>query len=340
MTRRPRKRRASLNNCLKIFRILSTGKNIARLAARRLRAGLRDKQSDGSKPDARDYRLLLTQKIKILLLTTFLLGFALKIQAKKILRDLDFSQGNWTLVAVSLHNYQQVPLQKEIGTFKIDDKSVLLEMQETWDVEPYYYDYCEHHYALKFYKDKKLMKTLKVNLHCNYITEGLFSYRFPKSFLLRYKTYFKRLPWSQISFNSLSVLRRALEKIKNAKDVYFYDDYKKYQYDGFFMIGINKQEWHVNRDSLMKQVANYVRRTTGTSNFHIEQYIFYLTDEMKLNFRYFVYCDKRIFDLYKLRSRFWMTKWRSHLQAAGGILKIVVIGVNRERYFKLIGIGK
>ncbi len=278
------------------------------------------------------------KKIPILVLLLFLLFY--NLPAKKLLADLDFSQGNWTLVAVSLHNYKQIPLQKEIGTFKIDDKKILAEMQESWDCEPYYYDYCEHHYALKFYKDKKLMKTLKVNLHCNYITDGLFSYRFPRAFLLRYKSYFRRLPWSQVRFTSLSLLRRALEKIKNAKDVYFYDDYKKYRYDGFFMIGINKQEWNVNRDSLLEKVANYVQRTTGTSNFHIEQYIFYLTDEMKLNFRYFIYCDKRIFDLYKLRSRFWMTKWRSHLDAAGGMLKIVVVGVNKDRYFKLIGIGQ
>ncbi len=83
MTRRPRKRRASLNNCLKNFSFFLRGKNIERLAARRLRAGLRDKRSDGSKPDARDLRLLLPKKIKILLATTFLLAFALNANASK-----------------------------------------------------------------------------------------------------------------------------------------------------------------------------------------------------------------------------------------------------------------
>lgn len=271
----------------------------------------------------------------ILILIIFInIGFAVPI-----LDDLDFSEGDWTVVAVSLHNYQLVPLQKELGTFKIDDIEILKEMQRSWDLEPFYYDYCEHHYALKFYKGKKLMKTLKVNLYCEYITVGLFSYKFPKSFLLKYKYAFKRLPWARIRFRNLQTLRLALQRIQNAKDVYLYDDYKIYDYDGFFMIGVNKQNWNVNRDSLLKVVKNYVRRVTGTSNFYIKQYIFYLTDEWKLNFRYFIYCDKRIFDIYKARSRFWMTRWRSHLQVNGGIIKIIVVGVNRERYFKLVRLG-
>lgn len=254
-----------------------------------------------------------------------------------LLNDLDFTKGNWELVAVSLLNYYPVPLQKELGTFIIRDTSTLLYFQRTWDLEPYYADYCEHHYALKFYRNRKLIKTFKLNLHCGYITtgDGIFSYKFNPQEFLKFRHAFQKIPWSLIRYKSLKSLRLALQLIQQQDNLYLYDDYTKYQYNGLFVFAVDNQPWYVNRDSLYQAVVQKIARITQSRQFHVEQYIFYLTKEMKLNFRYFIYCNYDLFQKYAKKQQDFLIPWRSHLQHEGGELKIMVIGINEKGYWQL-----
>jgi len=259
------------------------------------------------------------------------------LHAIPILADLNFQQGKWELVCVSLPNYYPVPLQQELGTFVIRDTAILHHFQQTWDLEPYYADYCEHHYALKFYCNRKLVKTLKLNLYCGYLTtgDGIFSYKFNPEAFLQFQASFQKVPWSLIRYKSLESLRIALKRIQQQENLYLYDDYTKYQYDGLFVFAIDHQPWYVNRDSLLQTVIQKVATVTQTNQFHVEQYIFYLTDQMQLNFRYFVYCNRDVFLQYAKKASDYLIPWRSHLAHEDGEVKIMVIGINEKGYWEL-----
>ena len=76
-------------------------------------------------------------------------------------------------------------------------------MKKQWNVVPFYQDNCEYHYVLKFYNGKKLIKTLKVNLFCNYVTEDVFSYTFDPIWLTQRRSLYQNVNWSKFSFSDL-----------------------------------------------------------------------------------------------------------------------------------------
>jgi hypothetical protein len=272
---------------------------------------------------------------------TLWLGATHQAEARFILNDLNFNDGaQWEMVGVSLYNFKESPYQKEIGTFTLNNLQLLRKAQQEWNLEPMHQDHCEHHYALKFYRNKHLVKTLRVNLECQYITEGLYSFKFLPQMLLEMKSSFKRIPFSTVHYRDLNRLRKAIDIIKRTPGVYLYNDVEKYRHDGFFVLKTPTVPWNVDRDSLMQAVKNDLRQKVNTTDFHVEPYLFYFEDSTHLSFRYFVYCSQSFAALFETKSRMMTAHWRSHLafkDPGDERVSVVVIGVDRRRYHELVG---
>ncbi len=254
------------------------------------------------------------------------------LQAKKLLADLDLSSGRWEMIGVSLTNYQQVDLQDKLGTFILSDPTTLKQMQQRWDFEEVYEDYCEYHYALKFYKNGDLQKTLRVNLRCNYITDEAFSFHFTEKEFTEFQRYFKPIRWSRVRFSDLEVLQKAVVQLDRMPGIYWYGDVKQYNFDGEFSVAVNDLPWNANRDSVVTEITEYMQGKTGRDDFYITQKYWLLSDDFeKMSLRLNVYCDNSFFKAYNLGGI--VTSWRS-LLSEQSFVQIVVIGMSKEEYFQ------
>jgi len=256
------------------------------------------------------------------------------IQAKQLLEDLDFESGNWDMVGVSLVNHKPVEIQDQIGTFIVRESHILRQMQAKWDFEPTFEDYCDYHYALKFYKDGNLEKTLRVNLVCNYITDGAFSYRFSPDLFVEYKRYYVPIRWSRIRFKDLDLLHNAVAKIDLMPGIYWYGDVQQYNFDGEFSISVRDLPWNASRDSVIQVQTERISSETGREDFYItEKYWLLSPDFEKMELRLNIYCNQ---DLYKAYSgNDVMTWWRSHFSEQS-FVQIMVIGLSKEEFFSRV----
>jgi hypothetical protein len=255
------------------------------------------------------------------------------LKAEKILAEYNFSEGNWEMIGITLHNYHPVDLQKTLGTFIIKDKETILKIQENWDFDAYYSEHCDYHYALKLYKDQELVQTLRVNLHCNYISTGIFTYQFDPELLAALKSKAVPISWSRIRFQDITNMRIAIRKLKSEKDVYMYHDVKPYEYDGYFVIGKNNLDWGANKDSIQKIVVQQLIEALGTDHFYIQPFLMHMTETDKMALRFEVYCDEHIAKKYEYDDI--TAEWRSHT-AYNDFLQLIVIGTNKERFMQIV----
>lgn len=259
--------------------------------------------------------------------------FALNgLQAKQLLSDLDLSSGRWEMIGVSLVNYEQVAIQEQLGTFILSDPNTIREIQKKWDFEEVFEDYCEYHYALKFYRNGDLQKTLRVNLKCNYITDEAFSFQFSEKEFTEFRRYFKPIRWSRIRYSDLDKLQLAVDKLDRMPGVYWYGDVKQYDFDGEFSVAVNDLPWNANRDSVVNDITDYLRDRTGRDDFYITQKYWLLSDDFEtMSLKLNVFCDEPFYKAYNLGGV--QTTWRSHLSEAS-FVQIVVIGMNKEDYYQ------
>lgn len=264
-------------------------------------------------------------------------------QAKRLLDDLDLSGGTWEMVGVKLYNHKMTPIQEELGTFVMQNVSVLKKMQSKWDFAPFFEDYCDYHYVLKFYKNKQLVKTLKVNLVCGYISEGLLSYSFDPTLFTEHRAHYGRLPWSRVYFSNLERLRFAIKKLQNTPDVYLYQDVKPFAHDGYFVVGVDGLKWNAKRDSLRSAVAQKIEALAGDKNVYIEPFVFFMNEKQELSFRFNVYCTRETAERYAVKDpRNITASWRSHFDDLNDetendkTIMLVVVGVNEEKYRRIV----
>ena len=251
--------------------------------------------------------------------------------AKRLLDDLDLSTGRWEMVGVSLTNYQPVPIQDKLGTFIMSDPLAMRQIQQKWDFEEVYEDYCEYHYALKFYRNGDLMKTLRVNLRCNYITDEAFSFRFTEKEFTEFQRTFKPIRWSRIRFSDLDLLQTAVTQLDRMPGVYWYGDVKQFNFDGEFSVTVDDLPWNVNRDSLVAEITELLHKRTGREDFYITQKYWLLSEDWeKMSLKLNVFCDESFYKAYNLGGV--VTSWRNHLSDQS-FVQIVVIGMNKEEYF-------
>ncbi|MEM6345740.1 MAG: hypothetical protein AAF927_17740 [Bacteroidota bacterium] len=268
--------------------------------------------------------------MRLIIYLAFLLSLS-PISAKTILADLALYSGDWALVGVPLHNYQLIPIQQELGTFITTNKSLLTKLQSNWDFEPTLEDDCDYHYSLKFYQDKQLVKTVLLNLHCGYVTVEGRSYRFFPEDFEELKNKANAISWSRISFGDLDVLKKAINTLNNSPEVYWYEDVKQYEYDGFFMLNLNNLPWNTDLDSLQERLQYAIERKTGSTDFYLQEY-FHIVQGEKMSARYLVNCDE---DTGDRLAAYAMVPWRSHLHNRDSV-RILAIGLDRRKYKKLM----
>ncbi|MCX8112419.1 MAG: hypothetical protein N3E49_04375 [Bacteroidia bacterium] len=251
-----------------------------------------------------------------------------------ILGGIDFSQGEWSLIGVSVPNYAPHPLQRQFSAFIVQDNAILRQMQELWQGHSFYEDYCDYHYVLKLYQGRRLVKTLKVNLRCGYITEGVFSYTFSADWLDRFAGSFRPIHWSRVWFRQNENLRRAVQALKDAPDVYFYEEPEPYLYGGRFIIALDSVHWRTNRDSLYKTVKAQVEEAFPAGKAYVRPYFFFMDDKSLLYFRFEVFCDQSDYERYGRRLSV-SVGWQPHI-GPNEAKRLILIGVNRERFFAYV----
>ena len=276
----------------------------------------------------------------VLLLTLFVINTA--SAGIKPLKSLDLDTGRWEMVGVKLYNRKMMPFQEEMGTFICRDIEVLKAMTQTFEGRYYYEDWCDHHYALKFYQNGQLVKTLKVNLFCNYMTDGVISYHFDPGLLTQHQSAFKPLNWATIKFTDIEMLRKAIQRMEQDETVYLYHDLSQFFHDGYFVVATPPLDLMTNRDSLEKQIRQHIARRAGSENFLIKPYIEFLDDNMKVSFRYEVYCNKTIYTAYdKTGARYPVSAhWRDHFAfwkaEEDPYVKITVMGITKDKYSRIM----
>lgn len=251
-----------------------------------------------------------------------------------LLAGLDFTEGEWVAIGVSVQNYAPHPLQARYSAFIIRDMAVLNQMQNTWQGTPFYEDYCDYHYVLKFYKNQRLQKTLKLNLRCGYATEGVFSYTFRPEWLEQILPAAKPILWSRVWFHRNENLKPAVQALLEAPEVYFYEEPEPYLYEGRFVIGIDSVSWRIDRDSLDAAVKALVAKYFPPGRAYVRPYFFYLDDRFLLYFRYEVFCDREDFRRYA-KALPLQVSWQPHIHP-GEAKRLIIIGVNRERFWAYV----
>ncbi|MEM9937060.1 MAG: hypothetical protein AAF824_25750, partial [Bacteroidota bacterium] len=217
------------------------------------------------------------------------------VKARQIISDLDFSKGDWALIGIPLHNYRNVPIQSELRTFISKDTRFFRELQRSWDFEMTFEDKCDYHYALKFYQNGELVKTLKLNLLCGYVNIDGLAFTFDPNEFTKFKYRAENVDWSRISFGDHANLKKAISILDKSKDVYWYDEVRQFKYQGFFMVSINKLPWSSDRDSLYSKVKDILAYQTRGGDFFLQEYFHEITGDY-LNVRYLVNCDEFLVD--------------------------------------------
>ena len=261
----------------------------------------------------------------------YLLILALPVQARPIISDLDFSKGKWALIGIPLHNYRNLPVQSEMQTFISKDKRFFEELKQKWDFDMTFEDKCDYHYALKFYRDGELVKTLKLNLLCGYINSDGLAFEFDPSEFKTFKYNAERVDWSRISFGDHDNLKKAISVLDKSKEVYWYDEVRQFKYQGFFMISINKLPWSSDRDSLYNKVNDILSYQTRGGDFFLQEYFHEVSGDF-LSVRYLVNCDEFLVDMLN-GSQY--IKWRSHFHNRDSV-SVVAIGIDKRKYWKLL----
>lgn len=269
---------------------------------------------------------------KILSLFCLLLLTAHFSFADKVISDLNFLTGDWALVGVPIHNYQMLPIQEELKTFISKDRALMLEIQAKWDLPITYEDKCDYHYALKFYKDGELVKTLNLNLYCGYLSSGGMAYEFNPIEFERFRSRSAPVSWSRISFADLGRLKDVVSKLDGTDEVYWYEDVEPYRYSGFFVLSVNQLPWNADLDSLQREVEQTVRKRGGSNQFYVKKY-FHLIQGDQLFARYLVNCEETLAK--RIEKNDYQLGWRSHLQNTDSV-RIVAIGISQRRYWELM----
>ncbi|MCX7606073.1 MAG: hypothetical protein N2170_02245 [Bacteroidia bacterium] len=251
-----------------------------------------------------------------------------------LLGGINFEEGEWTLVGVSVPNYAPHPLQQRFSAFLVQDKNILKQMQTLWEGSSFYEDYCDYHYVLKLYEGRRLRKTFKVNLRCGYITEGVFSYTFSSEWLERFSAAFRPVMWSRVWFQRNESLKPAVSALLEAPEVFFYEEPEPYLFGGRCIIAVDSVHWRVDRDSLYRQVCYQVIQAFPPQRVFVRPYFFFLDDRSLLHFRFEVFCDREDFERYGRKLPL-TVGWQPHIQP-GEAKRLILVGVNREKFFAYV----
>ncbi|MEM6261311.1 MAG: hypothetical protein AAGI38_02305 [Bacteroidota bacterium] len=254
------------------------------------------------------------------------------LDARPIFSGLNFGETGWAMVGVPIHNYKSLPIQQELGTFIVKDRNFMRQIQQSWDFPITFENKCDHHYAIKIYHNNQLVRTLKINLYCGYITFDGMAYEFNPDLFEAFRNNASSIDWSRISFVDQGLLNDAIVTLDNRTDVYWYEDVYPYTFPGYFMIGLNNLPWNTDMDSLKQVVHTAVSNQTRSNDFYLQTY-FHIVKGDNMTVRYLVNCKEELSERFPYHQQF--LKWRSHLADRDSI-HIVAIGIDQEKYKRIM----
>jgi len=270
-----------------------------------------------------------------LVFMTCLIALLPSLRADRILSNLDFSSGDWSVIGVPIHNVQMLPVQSELGTFVLKDKGLMNRMKQQWDLNMTFQDKCDYHYELKFYRNGDLKRTLKVNLVCATLYDDGLSYSFSPQLFEEIRKIAKPVDWSRISFGNLDVLRKAIRVLDNTPGIYWYKDIQPYRYSGYFMIRVLGIPWEEDIETVHTNVHDMVQERIQSQDFYLQEFLTTVVND-KRAVKYYVYCEKHLADRYGSGQ---YIPWRTHFTGKDSI-QIVAIGVDIRKYMQLMGKGE
>ena len=248
-----------------------------------------------------------------------------------ILANLNLQSGNWSVVGIPIHNFQMLPVQKELGTFVLEDGDFIKHIQKTWNLKMTFRDKCDYHYELKFYRNGDLKRTLKVNLVCGTLYDEGISYTFSPQMFEEVRAAAKPVDWSRITFNDLELLRKAIRVLDRTPGVYWYKDVQPYRYTGYFMIRVVGIPWKEPLDKVFDNVRNMVQERVGSDDFHMKEFLTTVSQGKRVA-KYQIYCEQPLADGYGSGQ---YIRWRPHFFEQDSV-QIVAIGVDIDRYISLM----
>ncbi len=248
-----------------------------------------------------------------------------------ILSNLNLDKGKWSIVGIPIHNFQMLPVQKQLGTFVLEDESFIQHLQKKWNLEMTFRDKCDYHYELKFYRDGELKRTLKVNLVCGTLYDDGLSYSFSPQLFEEVRKAAKPVDWSRITFGDIDLLRKAIRVLDNTPGVYWYKDVQPYRYSGFFMIRVVGIPWEEDLDVVFDNIRKMVQERIGSTDFHLQQFLTTVSQGKRVA-KYQIYCEEPLADRY---GKGQYIRWRPHFFEQDSV-QIVAIGVDIKRYVSLM----
>lgn len=257
---------------------------------------------------------------------------AFGLQAKEVLASFDFSQEDWTLIGLPVHNYKKLPIQTDLGAFMISDKEVLNQIKSLWNLTTTYDDKCDYHYTLKLYRGNTLVESIGLNLHCGYLTLDGLSYAFERKHFDIFIHQAKPIDWSRITFSKADRMRKAIKTLSKQSDVYWYEDVTPYLYPGYFGISVGNLAWNVELDSLDSVIKAKLASESNSQAFYVKRHFEGYYNGRKY-VRYLVNCAEE-FSFHFPPERT-LLNWRSHFQQADSI-RLVAMGVDEKKYRKIM----
>ena len=117
-----------------------------------------------------------------------------------------------------------------------------------------------------------------------------------------------------------------------APNVYWYGDVQQYNFAGEFSITVDDLPWNANRDSVIAEVTEDIRKQMGREDFYIATKYWLISDDLEhMTLRLNVYCDEELYRNYAFDNV--ITRWRSHFSEQS-FIQIVVIGMSQSEYYK------
>jgi len=277
------------------------------------------------------YGLLRTLDLRSCSLLILSVAMSISVQAEKIMDDMNFSQGDWVLIGVPIHNVQNLPVQKELGTFISHDRNLMQQIKQQWDLPLTFKDKCDYHYEIKFYESGKLKRTFLINLFCGTLYDEGLSYKFDPRLFEEIRTVAKPVDWSRITFGNLDLLRKAIRILDDTPEVFWYRDVQPYLYPGYFLIRVVNIPWDANMDTVYNNIHDMVESKVRSSNFYLQEHVASMDGDYKA-VKYAIYCDQSTSRRYGPGK---YINWRSHFFGKDSV-QVVAIGIDLKRYLELV----
>ena len=262
---------------------------------------------------------------RLITLIALLACMSLSAHAERILADLDFSQGEWTLAGLASEEHEIFASDEFMGPFVSTSSGLLMELQTSWDLPMVFFDSYSHHYELSLYENGQLRRKLLLNLIDQYVLIDGLSYELSASALHLLRSDTNPVKTGTVGFKDLVSLQEALDKTSLQENVFWYEDIHPYKFDGYLFIQKAGIPLLKDEDEVMRAIQQSLNTSIGEGKYYLKEY-FTTTHGKKKHMRFFVYCNAEADEL-PIEGKY--IRWRSHFVDTDKI-KLTILGKDQE----------